>query len=145
MPAVADGQTHIAFMGTVTFSVKGMVDLYLSNLKYPEKTGAVDEMLGIDQALDIVREHLGKGLNPRQDKAVERIDLCYRYVQDTVTEEYSADPVWLFYMEADPLMSGDYSNSTGKQAKRVKYDECFVVDVRSGLLEVVSTSTLETA
>ena len=143
LPGVADYTIRTVIGGAATFSVKGITQLILKNPKTPEAAGVVEEMLGIDQALDIVREHLGKGLNPRQDKAVEEITLSYRYVQDGVTGEVSAYPVWLFYMEPDPLLTGDYGGSIGEKVEYERRDECFAVDVRSGVLEVITTSNVE--
>ena len=143
LPGIAEYTIRTVIGGAATFSVKGMTQMILNNPKYPEETGVVEEMLGIDQALDIVREHLGKGLKPRQDKAVEEITLSYRYVQDGVTGEVSAYPVWFFYMERDPLLTGDYGGSIGEKVEYERRDECFAVDVRSGVLEVITTSNVE--
>ena len=143
LPGVADYAIRTVIGGAATFSVKGMTQLILKNPKTPEAAGVVEEMLGIDQALDIVRAHLGKGLNPRQDKAVEEITLSYRYVQDGVTGEVSAYPVWLFYMEPDPPLTGDYGGSIGEKVEYERRDECFIVDVSSGVVEVITTSRVE--
>ena len=143
LPAVGEQRIQNDIGGSALFSVNGMAELYLNNPKTAEATGIVDEMLGIDQALDIVREHLGKGLNPRQDKAIEQITLSYRYVQDGVTGEVSAYPVWFFYMERDPLLTGDYGGSIGEKVEYERRDESFAVDVRSGVLEVITTANVE--
>ena len=143
LPGVADNTIRTVIGGSATFSVKGMTQLILKNPKTPEAVGVVEEMLGIDQALDIVRANLGKGLNPRQDKAVEEITLSYRYVQDGTTGEISAYPVWFFYMEPDPMLTGDYGGRRGEKIEYEKFDESFIVDVRSGVLEVVTTSRVE--
>ena len=143
LPGVADYTIRTVIGGAATFSVKGITQLILKNPKTPEAAGVVEEMLGIDQALDIVRANLGKGLNPRQDKAIEQITLSYRYVQDGVTGEVSAYPVWFFYMKRDPPLTGDYGGSIGEKVEYERRDESFAVDVRSGVLEVITTSNVE--
>ncbi len=145
LPTVGEEAVQTDIGGRVLFSVKGIVEFSLKTPKIAEATGVVDEMLGIDQALDIVREHLGKGLNPRQDKAIEEITLSYRYTKDGATGEYSAYPVWLFYMEYDPPLSGDYGGRRGEKIEYEQFDESFIVDARSGVLEVITTSRVEVA
>ncbi len=140
LPVVGERTVQTEIGGRALFSVNDIAELYLSSPKTAEKTGVVDEMVGIDQALDIVREHLGKGLNPRQDKAIEQITLSYRYTKDGTTGEYSAYPVWLFYMEYDQMGYDDYGAKEDEEVKYERRDESFAVDVRSGVLEVITSS-----
>ena len=141
-PVVPD-QTAIAIGGNAIFSENGLMDFSLVIPKYTVQTGVMDEMLGVDQALEVVKAYLGTDLLPRPDKAVEQIVLCNRYVQDQTTGEYSTCPVWMFYMTPDPMQNTDIDDPDLEEKEYLLYDESFVVDARSGLLEVVSTSMVE--
>lgn len=141
-PVVPD-QAAIAIGGEAVFSKDSLTDFSLVIPKCAVQTGVMDEMLGVDQALEVVKAYLGTDLLPRPDKAVEQIMLCNRYVQDQTTGEYSTCPVWMFYMTPDPMQNIDFDDPDLEEKEYLLYDESFVVDARSGLLEVVSTSMVE--
>ena len=141
-PVVPD-QAAIAIGGDAVFSDSGLMDFSLVIPKCAVQTGVMDEMLGVDQALEVTKAYLGTDLLPRPDKAVEQIMLCNRYVQDQTTGEYSTCPVWMFYMTPDPMQNIDFDDPDLEEKEYLLYDESFVVDARSGLLEVVSTSMVE--
>ena len=141
-PVVPD-QAAIAIGGDAIFSKDSLTDFSLVIPKCAVQTGVMDEMLGVDQALEVAKAYLGTDLLPRPDKAVEQIMLCNRYVQDQTTGEYSTCPVWMFYMTPDPTQNIDFDDPDLEEKEYLLYDESFVVDARSGLLEVVSTSMVE--
>lgn len=142
LPVVPD-RTASIIGGDATFSEKGLMNFTLQNPKYMERIGTVDQLLGVDQALEVAKAYLGTDLFPRPDKTVEQIVLCNRYVQDQTTGEYSTCPVWMFYMTPDPMQTIDIDDPDLEEKEYLLYDESFVVDARSGLLEVVSTSMVE--
>ncbi len=121
-----------------TFSVLGMTN-FLWRIPSAVQNERAVQTLTLDQALEVVRAHVGTTLNPPAGRAVDEISLRHRYLYDEAKKLQYAKPVWYFHI---PLYEEGYVQQSdfGAPSDIKTYTGTFVVDAQTGVVDVVSPS-----